>query len=75
MNALSPIYGLFWYKFVVKTIAYFGPTPICAHVLRVYLIDSNKRIRNIYSVSFLLPDIIVNDIKTIIRNTIAHRSR
>ena len=37
-----------------------------SHVLRVYLIDPDRNIRNIYSVSFLHPDIIVNDIQTII---------
>jgi len=37
-----------------------------SHILRVYLIDLNRDIRNIYSVSFLHPDIIVNDIRTII---------
>ena len=37
-----------------------------SHVLRVYLIDLDRNIRNIYSVSFLHPDIIVNDIRTII---------
>ncbi|MGR9091198.1 MAG: cytochrome-c peroxidase, partial [Gammaproteobacteria bacterium] len=33
---------------------------------RVYLIDSARQIRNIYSVSFLHADTIVNDIKTIL---------
>ena len=36
-----------------------------SHILRVYLIDHKKEIRNIYSVSFLHPDIVVNDILTI----------
>jgi cytochrome c peroxidase len=37
-----------------------------SHVLRVYLIDTDKRIRNIYSVSFLHPDTLINDIKTLL---------
>ncbi len=37
-----------------------------SHILRVFLIDANKQIRNIYSLSFLHPDILVNDIKTLI---------
>lgn len=37
-----------------------------SHVLRVYLIDPERQIRNIYSVSFLHPDIIINDIRTLI---------
>jgi cytochrome c peroxidase len=36
-----------------------------SHILRVFLIDPDLRIRNIYSVSFLHPDIIINDLKTI----------
>ena len=38
-----------------------------AHTLRVYLIDDQKQLRNIYSVSFLHPDTLVNDIKTLLR--------
>lgn len=37
-----------------------------AHVLRVYLIDRNRQIRNIYSVSFLHPEILISDIKTVL---------
>ncbi len=37
-----------------------------SHNLRVYLIDKNKHIRNIYSVSFLHPDTLINDIKTLL---------
>ena len=37
-----------------------------SHVLRVFLIDREKQIRNIYTVSFLHPDTLVNDIKTLL---------
>jgi len=37
-----------------------------AHVLRVYLIDPRKRIRNIYNVSFLHPDILLADARTLL---------
>lgn len=36
-----------------------------AHILRVYLIDDERRIRNIYSVSYLHADVLVNDVKTL----------
>ncbi|MFT7234481.1 MAG: cytochrome c peroxidase [Methylophagaceae bacterium] len=36
-----------------------------SHILRVYLIDPEFNIRNIYSVSFLHPDILLNDVKTL----------
>jgi cytochrome oxidase Cu insertion factor (SCO1/SenC/PrrC family) len=35
-----------------------------SHILRVYLIDADKRIRNIYSPSYLHPDILYADIRT-----------
>ncbi|MCU7803895.1 MAG: SCO family protein [Candidatus Thiodiazotropha sp. (ex Lucinoma borealis)] len=36
-----------------------------SHVLRVFLIDPEKEIRNIYSVAFLHQDLILNDVKTL----------
>ncbi|MGX2039795.1 cytochrome c peroxidase [Methylocaldum sp. MU1018] len=40
-----------------------------SHVLRVFLIDREKQIRNIYTVSFLHPDTLVNDVKTLLAET------
>ncbi|NOT85207.1 MAG: c-type cytochrome [Methylococcaceae bacterium] len=40
-----------------------------SHSLRVYLIDKNKRLRNIYSVDFLHPDTLINDVKTLLAET------
>ena len=37
-----------------------------AHNLRVILIDRSQQIRNIYPVGFLHPDILLNDIKTVL---------
>ncbi len=37
-----------------------------SHILRVYLIDKQRRIRNIYSVSFLHPDLLMNDVRTVL---------
>ena len=36
-----------------------------SHILRVFLIDPQKNIRNIYSPSFLHPDILLSDIRTV----------
>ena len=44
-----------------------NPVGSYSHILRVYLIDSARRIRNIYSASFLHVDTIVNDIKTVLQ--------
>lgn len=38
-----------------------------SHILRVYLIDRDKQLRNIYSVSFLHPDTLINDVKTLLQ--------
>ena len=35
------------------------------HLLRVYLIDRERQIRNIYSVSFLHADLLMNDLETL----------
>jgi cytochrome c peroxidase len=37
-----------------------------SHLLRVYLIDKDKNIRNIYSVDFLHADTLINDVKTLL---------
>ena len=42
------------------------PLGSIAHILRVFLIDRGKRIRNIYSVSFLHADVLINDLKTLL---------
>ncbi len=37
-----------------------------SHVLKVFLVDEAGYIRNIYSAGFLVPDLVVNDIKTVL---------
>ena len=46
-----------------------------SHMLRVYLIDHRYQIRNIYSVSFLHPDTVINDIRTIVLNSAGSRKK
>jgi cytochrome c peroxidase len=36
-----------------------------SHVLKVYLIDRNRQVRNIYSTSFLHPAVVINDLRTL----------
>lgn len=40
------------------------------HNLRVYLIDEQKRVRNIYNTELLHPDLLISDIKTLLKNEI-----
>lgn len=37
-----------------------------AHLLRVFLIDPQRQIRNIYSVGFLHPEVLLNDVRTLL---------
>ena len=37
-----------------------------SHILRVFLIDPELKIRNIYSVAFLHKDLLINDVKTLL---------
>lgn len=43
-----------------------NPVGTISHLLRVYLIDSARRIRNIYSVSYLHADTIESDVRTLL---------
>ena len=45
-----------------------------SHILRVFLIDRNKQIRNVYSPAFLHADSIINDIRTLQMESLAGRS-
>lgn len=40
-----------------------------SHLLRVFLIDRQKQIRNIYTVSFLHPDTLIADIRTLLQES------
>jgi cytochrome oxidase Cu insertion factor (SCO1/SenC/PrrC family) len=37
-----------------------------SHVLKVFLLDREGYIRNVYSAGFLVPDLVINDIKTVL---------
>jgi cytochrome c peroxidase len=65
-SSLRPIldgYG----QYVVREYDKAGrPTGGYSHVLKIFLIDPNQNVRNIYSTSFLFPQLLINDIKTLI---------
>jgi cytochrome oxidase Cu insertion factor (SCO1/SenC/PrrC family) len=45
--------------------------PVLSHMLKVFLIDTHGEVREIYTSSFLLPDVLVNDIRTLLmENTV-----
>jgi cytochrome oxidase Cu insertion factor (SCO1/SenC/PrrC family) len=41
-------------------------TGLYRHVLKVFLVDAAGDVRNVYSAGFLVPDVIINDIKTLL---------
>ena len=40
-------------------------TGVYRHVLKVFLLDRDRRVRNVYSVGFLNPDLVRNDLETL----------
>ncbi len=65
-DALQPIlgdYGQYTIREYDESGEYTGDF---AHMLRVFLIDRELRIRNIYSVAFLHADILINDLETLL---------
>ena len=65
-EALAPIlagYG----QFIVPEVDENGtPLGTFSHVLKVFLIDRQGRVRNIYSTAFLYPELVVADVKTLL---------
>lgn len=43
------------------------PTGTFSHMLKVFLIDPQRRVRNVYGADFLHPEIVANDLKTLVR--------
>ncbi|MGI9329483.1 MAG: SCO family protein [Gammaproteobacteria bacterium] len=43
-----------------------GGDGVISHVLRVYLIDTDKQVRNVYNTSFLHADSVISDLRTIL---------
>ena len=42
------------------------PTGTYSHVLKLFLIDKHSVVREIYTTDYLLPDVVLNDIKTLL---------
>lgn len=43
-----------------------APTGVFSHLLKVFLIDRQGRVRNIYSTAFLYPELVMADVKTLL---------
>ena len=42
-------------------------TGLFRHVLKVFLVDGQRRVRNVYSVGFLHAELVLNDLRTVLR--------
>jgi len=63
---LRPILDAYGQTLVLDRDAAGNPVGTFSHILRVFLIDSDRRIRNIYTVSFLHADTLISDVKTVL---------
>ncbi|MEO8007227.1 MAG: SCO family protein [Betaproteobacteria bacterium] len=62
---LKPILDDFGQDVEIELDAKGAPTRARAHLLKVFLLDQNGRVREIYSTAFLHPDVILNDMRTL----------
>jgi len=67
---LAPLLASFGQDVSYRAGANGGPARVASHLLRVFLLDRQGRIREIYSPAFLLPDVILNDMDTLLRETV-----
>ena len=65
-QAIAPILEAYQQTIVADPVESTDQRTKFSHILRVYLIDQKQQVRNIYNLSFLHPDILINDIKTLL---------
>ncbi|WEF32726.1 SCO family protein [Pseudoduganella chitinolytica] len=64
--ALRPIIDGFGQDVAVTLDEQGRPTRLYNHLLKVFLIDGRGRVREIYTTAYLMPDVILNDIRTLL---------
>ena len=64
--ALLPLLADFGQDVSVDTDARGRPTRVLHHMLKMFLIDAGGEVREIYSLSFMQPEVIVNDVRTLL---------
>lgn len=63
---LRPILDAYGQSVIVERDSEGNSTGAIAHILRVFLIDAQRRVRNVYSVSFLHADTLAADLRTVL---------
>jgi cytochrome c peroxidase len=69
--ALDPILAAYGQSLVRERDAEGHETGAIAHVLRVFLIDPQQRIRNVYSASYLEPELLAADVRSLLLESAA----
>lgn len=73
MRQLQPILDGFGQDIEVERDARGRPTRTISHMLKLFLIDREGRVREIYSTEFLHPEAMLNDIRTLLMEEDARR--
>jgi cytochrome oxidase Cu insertion factor (SCO1/SenC/PrrC family) len=51
------------------------PTRLFNHLLKIFLIDAAGQVREIYTTAYLMPDVLMNDVETVLRAGSVHPLR
>lgn len=73
MKALQPILDGFGQEIEIEQDERGRPTRTISHMLKLFLIDREGRVREIYSTAFLHPEAMLNDIRTLVMEEDARR--
>lgn len=65
-DELAPILDAYGQFVVAERDAEGRPTGVLSHALKVFLIDRELRVRNVYSSDFLHPEVLANDLHTLL---------
>jgi hypothetical protein len=65
VRRLLPLLEGFGQEVSVETDGRGRPTRTLNHLLRIFLVDDERQVREIYSVATLAPEAIVNDLQTL----------
>jgi cytochrome oxidase Cu insertion factor (SCO1/SenC/PrrC family) len=71
VSQLLPVLDDFGQDVTVETDARGGAGRVLHHMLKVFLIDSRGMVREIYSLAYLQPDVMLNDIRTLVPRAVA----
>lgn len=66
LSSLAPLLDGFGQEIAIENDAQEQPTRTLAHMLKVFLLDRRGQVREIYSTAFLAPQVVLNDMLTLL---------